>query len=74
MISMRAPTEAEMIELRGYLAETAEHLDGAAVGVADRYITDGPGYHGKVMTVVWPAGPETISSFIWHNGKLEQCQ
>lgn len=75
MIAMRAPTDAEVEELVTYLGETAEHLGGAAVGVADKYITDGPGYHGKVIAIVWPGGPEIVSTFTWNReGRLEQCQ
>ena len=40
------------------------HLDGAAVAAFDNYTTDSPGYQGTVYAVIWPGGPEIVSSFI----------
>ena len=42
------------------------HLEGAAVAAFDHYTTDSPGYQGTVYAVVWPGGPELVSSFIRH--------
>jgi len=42
------------------------HLDGAAVAAFDHYTTDSPGYQGTVYAVIWPGGPELVSSFIRH--------
>jgi len=44
------------------------HLDGAAVAAFDNYTTDSPGYQGTVYAVIWPGGPEIVSSFIRHPG------
>ena len=80
-MSPRKPTKKELEELRRYLiengeviceeAEVASLLQNSAIAVFDKYITDGPGYCGKVLVVVWPACPEAIQSFVWRNGKLE---
>lgn len=39
--------------------------NGAWVAVFDDYITDGPGYAGKVMVVVWGGSPSFTQTFIW---------
>ena len=46
------------------LATVQGHLDGAAVAAWDHYTTDSPGYQGTVYAVIWPGGPELVSSFI----------
>lgn len=37
----------------------------AAIAVFDDYISDGPGYAGSVMMVVWSGGPEIHEVFTW---------
>jgi hypothetical protein len=40
--------------------------------VYDTYITDGPGYGGKVITVVYSGSPSFYDTFIYNkDGKLE---
>lgn len=80
MKTMRGPTEQEFRDILSYLADqykdsdlkdVAGLLDNAAIGVADHYITDGPGYHGKVVSIIWPAGPETNEVLYYgREGKL----
>lgn len=37
------------------------------------YCTDGPGYHGPLVVLVWPAGPDAMSSFIKKCGRWVHC-
>jgi len=37
----------------------------AWIAVFDDYITDCPGYAGRVMSVLWGAAPDTCSVFTW---------
>ena len=48
-------------------AEVEEAIDAAAIAVFDHYITDSVGYAGKVMVVVWPAGPEYTQTYTWYS-------
>jgi hypothetical protein len=43
------PTPEEESEVLG-------HIAGSAICVCEDYITDGPGFTGPVMIVLWPAG------------------
>ena len=71
----RKPNQKEKQELSQYLAEEyrteledeADVVENAYIGVFDSYITDGPGYAGKVMMVVWPASPSIFDVFTWDN-------
>ena len=82
MIEPRKPNENELNQLREYLAvemgcwhnetdEETENINGllenAAIAVFDDYITDCPGYVGKVIMVVWPGAPEMYEVFIVEN-------
>lgn len=78
---MREPTVAEKADIAEYLnAECGgntepeygtEMVERSWIGVADRYISDGPGYAGKVIAVIYPAGPETHDILYYgKDGKL----
>ena len=79
----RKPTQEEKDQLIQYLwqnnyfdptdadrEQERDFVENAAIAVFDHYQTDSPGYVGKVMIVVWPAGPDTIEVFVWRKGKL----
>ena len=83
MLKSRKPNQLEKSDLAYYVAnemggwEANDHLDqalglvkNAAIAVFDDYISDSPGYVGKVMTVVWPTGPELYEVFIWRDGEI----
>lgn len=87
MMKLRKPTKAEKLELITYwlqnyiddpTEEDREELEEAtkeaAIAVFDDYCTDSPIYAGKVMVVVWPAGPSFTEVYIWDrfydNGKV----
>lgn len=72
----RLPTEAEKLALFDFIAaemggqvEDRESIDGliaqASIAVFDHYISDGPGYAGSVMVIVWSGGPECHEVFTW---------
>lgn len=42
----------------------------AKVAVFDNYITDSPGYAGKLLMVVWPGSPSMFDVYIWTDGKM----
>lgn len=66
---MRNPTEDEKEDIAKYLQDQCgantepgygtEMVGRSWIGVADNYISDGPGYTGRVIVVIYPAGPET---------------
>ncbi len=71
----RQATPKELLEIAlccstgGPDLETVQgHLEGAAVAAFDHYTTDSPGYQGTVYAVIWPGGPELVSSFIRSKG------
>jgi len=82
MIEPRKPTFQEVQLLEDYLAvemgcwhneSDADRanvqglIEGAGVAVFDKYITDCPGYSGKVMLVVWPGSPNMHEAFTFDN-------
>ena len=72
----RRPSAAEKAQLADTVrSETIVHtaaeqmVDGATIAVFEDYVSDSPGYAGKVMMVIWPAGPQLYEVFIWRNGR-----
>ena len=80
MLTPRKPTNEEVMKLEDYLSiemgcwhnETDEDrlniqglIEGAGIAVFDKYITDCPGYSGKVMLVVWAGSPNMHEAFIF---------
>lgn len=73
----RPPTPDERRQLADHLAdlgydrEDAElTADIAYAAVFDRYVTDCPGYAGKVMCVVWSGMPSAFDVFYWPEGQF----
>lgn len=74
---MRKPTEEEMKEVLVVCGHDEDDYDQRLLDysvVFDDYITDGPGYAGKVMLVVWPAYPNMFDCYIWEQGKIKQLE
>jgi hypothetical protein len=74
-IQPRLPTVDELRELSDYFGNDDEvpmPLDGTCIAVFDDYCTDGPGYRGKVVTIVWPSGPEYHHVLVWTDGVLKE--
>jgi hypothetical protein len=83
----RRPTTAEKAELIAYLVRTlyvaatdedrayeAREVENGAIAVFDDYATDGPGYAGKVLMVVWGGSPSFAQVFTWGAGGIESCE
>ena len=73
----RIPTKEEKIELVEFLLKHDHNNDenermniegfveSAAVAVFDHYITNSPGYSGKLMVVVYEGAPEMTETYTW---------
>lgn len=77
--SPRNPTTGELQELTEYLLsegydaeDAAETAASAYAAVYDHYSTGGPGYVGKLMSVVWDSSPFIFDVFTWEDGKMER--
>lgn len=75
----RSLAATEQADLAAYLVELGESPQDAKewlkrgwFAAFDYYITDSPGYTGRVIVALWPAAPEAIESFIYRAGKLEK--
>jgi hypothetical protein len=73
----RTPNAEELQQLAGWLAGQGYDLDDATgiasaayVAVYDYYMTGGPGYVGKLMSVVWDGSPSTFDVFTWQGGEM----
>lgn len=68
----RSPSPAE---LKGILAGiqkagfAAEHV--RSISIVDKYVSDSPGYAGKVASVLWGGGPETLQAWVCFNDQWE---
>lgn len=52
-------------------------INSAVIAVGDHYCSDGPGYIGKVMMVMWGGAPNFYEAFTWdRDGKIrkETCE
>lgn len=78
---MREPTVAEKLEIAEYLQSICgdntepeygtEMVERSWIGVADHFVSDGPGYVGRVIAVIYPAGPEVHDILYYgQDGKL----
>lgn len=86
MINPRSPNPKEIDQLMALillntypdgLMATAEErtnaqrlVESASVAVFDNYAADSPGYAGKLMSVIWPGGPDLYEAYIWRNGEI----
>jgi hypothetical protein len=73
---VRIPNPEELQQIGEWLSEHSlgevfpDWANSAWIAVFDNYITDCPGYAGKVIVVVWGAGPDTMSVFTEEKGVL----
>ena len=51
------------------LGEARDTVSGAYIAVFDNYMTDCPGYTGRIMSVIWGA-PDLCEVYLWRNGQL----
>jgi hypothetical protein len=73
----RPANAAELEQLAGWLRDQGHDADDAAetaanayVAVYDSYMTGGPGFCGKLMSVVWDGSPSFFDVFTSDGGKL----
>ncbi len=73
----RSADATELDQLVHWLCEQGHDEDDATltariayIAVYDNYMTDGPGYTGKLMSVVWGGSPDTVNIFVWKNGHM----
>lgn len=80
---MRKPNQEELRQLERFVldemgssvypedVESVKRLvRDARIAVFDDYVSDSPGYRGKVMMVVWPGGPSFYQALVWENGTV----
>lgn len=73
----RNPTKEEINEVREYYGVEEEDMPLSCFEwcvVLDGYISDCPGYTGKILFYVGGAGPEFHDVLIWNEGKIERAE
>jgi hypothetical protein len=75
----RPPNDDELLQLAHWLADNGHEDEGAIlvargayVAVYDHYMTGGPGYVGKLMSVVWDGAPSFFDVFTWEKGVMQR--
>ena len=84
---MREPNDTEKQDLLQYLLsmynevneesnrDASETMNRSWIGVADNYCSDGPGYVGKIIVIIFPADPGTHEVLCYDDaGKLYRVQ
>jgi hypothetical protein len=74
----RPPTREEQRQLADFLVSLGEYeaddarsiAEAAYVAVYEHYSTGGPGYCGKLMSVVWDGSPSTFDIFTYRGGEM----
>ena len=78
---LRPPTDDELHQMAEQISagmgglelpDALAYLGEARACVFDEYMSDGPGYIGRVCVVVWPGGPDLVSVFTFKAGKAKQ--
>ena len=80
---VRMPNDTEICALSEYLASTMSNnptesdretakdsITGSYIAVFERYITDCPGYAGKLISVTYGGSPTYYENFIEKDGKI----
>jgi len=87
-VELRKPTAEEKKDLVSYLCNEEEianpsdmeladkeaFVEQAAIAVFDHYVTDSPGYAGKLMMVVWSGSPGVHEVFVWQGHRIEKVE
>lgn len=58
-------TDADRVNIQGL-------MEGAAIAVFDNYITDCPGYAGKLIMVTWAGSPSMYEVFTFRGDQMER--
>jgi hypothetical protein len=83
---VREATPEELIQLREILStenggdeasdvreETDSWVDNASIAVFPNYATDGPGYAGRLMVVVFAGDTDQVVTYVWRGGQIHQA-
>jgi hypothetical protein len=49
-------------------------VDNACIAVFPNYMTDGPGYSGKLLVIVFAGDSDQVVTYIWHQGRIIRAQ
>ena len=63
----------KLVEMGYDREDETQTMDHNYIAVFDHYISDCPGYAGKLMVVVW-GYPEAYDAFIWIDGKITKVE
>ncbi len=76
----RGPTHGELDQLKTWIESNWKSFDFSAfpewhsilyIAVFDRYMTDGPGYVGKLMYVINAGSPSWCDIFVWRDDRID---
>lgn len=77
---MRKPNKEELEDLKNYFidlgsdeSQAKKNIENYWYVVFEDYITDGPGYSGKVLMALYGC-QSFYECFIWVNGKMEKVE
>ena len=81
----RKPTKEELEKLLEASAASEDeedveqakiHIEEAYISVFDKYQSESPGHTGKIISVIWAAGPTFYEVYIEEDGKLvrQDCE
>ena len=77
---IRKPNQEELEQVKDYYIELGQDEETAQLNIETQYfvvipnyITDCPGYRGKLMMVVYGC-PEFYECFIWEDGKITKAE
>jgi len=73
----RPPTPDEITQLKDLLCPGGVDplsIESAFIAVFDGYITDSPGYVGKLMSVVWDGSPSLYDVYVWVDEKIRYVE
>ena len=77
--SVRKATVEEIEQLKRYLADefmdeenTSAWVDGACIAVFPHYMTELPGYVGKVLVILYGGAPENVETYVWSGGQISR--
>ena len=59
------PTQEEREDMRLRIPE-------CYIAVFDQFVSDSPGYVGKLMLVIWSTGPNMYEAYVWRDGQLDR--
>ena len=80
--SPRVASREEIEQLKAYLSLStyrgaedvaSDLVDNAAIAVFPSYMTDTPGYTGKLLVIIYGGGSENVETYIWCREEIERA-